>query len=335
MSARRKVLDEVLAERVQTRRRVGDHASLGTSYEPRLSGRCSRSRRAGARAQLIGSCALRGVRRARGPSAVGSIAGDRARRPLATCSSPGAHCARPARGLDDAIWLDGRQRACQPARERRRRRWRCWCAMQLRDRSCASCREAGSSWPASRTSRRCTRRSVIGRRAARDRKGGTRRDRRGDRRSRRGRGRRLGCTGSPHVREARQSLRAVARRPARTRRHRTRRRGRQRASRRPRCWSSWPSARLARTSSTLQKQLRSSGYCARPVRLKGHVETCGEDGRWRSVWSTAHRAGRRAAQGVREPPRGDLPGVRRALPPGRLPPDRGRAARRQGRARTP
>ena len=37
---------------------------------------------------------------------------------------------------------------------------------------------------------------------------------------------------------------------------------------------------------TLQKQLRSSGYCARPVLLKGHVETCGADGRWRSTWST-------------------------------------------------
>lgn len=37
---------------------------------------------------------------------------------------------------------------------------------------------------------------------------------------------------------------------------------------------------------TLQKQLRSSGYCARPVQLKGHVETCGADGRWRSTWST-------------------------------------------------
>ena len=44
------------------------------------------------------------------------------------------------------------------------------------------------------------------------------------------------------------------------------------------------------------------------------------------------RARRRAAQGVREPPRGGLPPVRGALPPGRLPPDRRRAARRQGRA---
>ncbi len=37
---------------------------------------------------------------------------------------------------------------------------------------------------------------------------------------------------------------------------------------------------------TLEKQLRSTGYCARPVRLKGEVETCGADGRWHSVWST-------------------------------------------------
>lgn len=35
----------------------------------------------------------------------------------------------------------------------------------------------------------------------------------------------------------------------------------------------------------LQAQLRSSGYCARPVRLRGHVETCDGHGR-RRVWST-------------------------------------------------
>jgi hypothetical protein len=34
-----------------------------------------------------------------------------------------------------------------------------------------------------------------------------------------------------------------------------------------------------------EAQLRSSGYCARPVRLHGHVETCDGDGR-RRVWST-------------------------------------------------
>ena len=37
---------------------------------------------------------------------------------------------------------------------------------------------------------------------------------------------------------------------------------------------------------TLQKQLRSTGYCARPVLLDGYLETRGADGRWRSTWST-------------------------------------------------
>src|SRR3954463_618033 len=35
----------------------------------------------------------------------------------------------------------------------------------------------------------------------------------------------------------------------------------------------------------LQAQLRSSGYCARPVRLQGRIETCDGDGR-RRVWTT-------------------------------------------------
>jgi hypothetical protein len=34
-----------------------------------------------------------------------------------------------------------------------------------------------------------------------------------------------------------------------------------------------------------ESQLRSSGYCARPVRLEGRIETCDADGR-RRVWST-------------------------------------------------
>jgi hypothetical protein len=34
-----------------------------------------------------------------------------------------------------------------------------------------------------------------------------------------------------------------------------------------------------------EAQLRSSGYCARPVRLCGQIETCGEDGQ-RRIWST-------------------------------------------------
>jgi hypothetical protein len=34
-----------------------------------------------------------------------------------------------------------------------------------------------------------------------------------------------------------------------------------------------------------EAQLRSSGYCVRPVRLRGTIETCDKDGRKR-VWST-------------------------------------------------
>jgi len=45
-------------------------------------------------------------------------------------------------------------------------------------------------------------------------------------------------------------------------------------------------ARVARPDfDRLQAQLRSSGYCARPVRLQGHIETCDGDGR-RRVWTT-------------------------------------------------
>jgi uncharacterized membrane protein len=35
-----------------------------------------------------------------------------------------------------------------------------------------------------------------------------------------------------------------------------------------------------------EAQLRSSNYCARPVRLRGYVESCDADGRRRRVWST-------------------------------------------------
>jgi len=35
-----------------------------------------------------------------------------------------------------------------------------------------------------------------------------------------------------------------------------------------------------------EAQLRSSGYCAQPVRLRGHVDVCEADGRRRQVWST-------------------------------------------------
>src|SRR6266542_802718 len=34
-----------------------------------------------------------------------------------------------------------------------------------------------------------------------------------------------------------------------------------------------------------EAQVRSFGYCARPVRLRGHIEVCEGDGR-RRVWST-------------------------------------------------
>jgi Replication initiator protein, pSAM2 len=35
-----------------------------------------------------------------------------------------------------------------------------------------------------------------------------------------------------------------------------------------------------------EAQIRSSGYCARPVRLRGWVETCDADGGRQRVWST-------------------------------------------------
>ena len=45
-------------------------------------------------------------------------------------------------------------------------------------------------------------------------------------------------------------------------------------------------ARAARPDfARFEAQLRSSGYCARPVRLRGRIETCDGDGR-RRVWST-------------------------------------------------
>jgi Replication initiator protein, pSAM2 len=35
-----------------------------------------------------------------------------------------------------------------------------------------------------------------------------------------------------------------------------------------------------------EAQLRASGYCARPVRLRGHIEACDHNGRRRLLWST-------------------------------------------------
>ena len=83
----------------------------------------------------------------------------------------------------------------------------------------------------------------------------------------------------------------------------------------------------------LQAQLRATGYCAQPIRLQGPRRDL------RGRWALAHgvvdadRARRRAAQGLWQPARGDLPGMRRALPRRRVPADRGRDARRQGRSR--
>ena len=66
-----------------------------------------------------------------------------------------------------------------------------------------------------------------------------------------------------------------------------------------------------------EAQLRSSGYCARPVRLQGTSRSARARPPTRVV--DRQRARRRAAQGVRQPPRGRLPAVRRALPRRRLP----------------
>ena len=75
--------------------------------------------------------------------------------------------------------------------------------------------------------------------------------------------------------------------------------------------------------------------CTRPVRLRGWSTTI--DARTGEVVETLrHRppAGRHPLQALRHPPRVRLPGLRRGLPVGRLPPDRSRPARRQGRSRT-
>ena len=82
-----------------------------------------------------------------------------------------------------------------------------------------------------------------------------------------------------------------------------------------------------------ERQLRSAGYCRHPVRLRGQVD--GIDvatGEVRTIFSTADRAGRDAAEVLRQPPRGGLPVVRGGLPRRRVPARRGRPARRQGRA---
>ena len=70
----------------------------------------------------------------------------------------------------------------------------------------------------------------------------------------------------------------------------------------------------------LEAQSRSSGYCARPVRLVGHVETCIGDGRRR----VGARAPSPTASSVRRAATAAKPSARRAraLPPRRLPPHR-------------
>ena len=69
-----------------------------------------------------------------------------------------------------------------------------------------------------------------------------------------------------------------------------------------------------------ERQLRSTGYCRRPVRLRGQVDAIdlatGEVG---TVYSTDARARRDAAEVLRQPPRGGLPVVRAHLPRRRLP----------------
>jgi hypothetical protein len=35
-----------------------------------------------------------------------------------------------------------------------------------------------------------------------------------------------------------------------------------------------------------EAQLRSSGYCSRPVRLQGHIDVCDGYGRRQQVWTT-------------------------------------------------
>jgi hypothetical protein len=58
-----------------------------------------------------------------------------------------------------------------------------------------------------------------------------------------------------------------------------RQRGEQRSRTSPRCCIERPDF------AAFEAQLRSSGYCARPVRLAGRVEVCEGGGR-RGVWST-------------------------------------------------
>ena len=83
-----------------------------------------------------------------------------------------------------------------------------------------------------------------------------------------------------------------------------------------------------------ERQLRSTGYCRQPVRLRGQVDAIdAATGEVVTVYSTDARARRDAAEVLRQPARGRLPVVRADLPRRRLPARRERDARRQGRAR--
>ena len=81
-----------------------------------------------------------------------------------------------------------------------------------------------------------------------------------------------------------------------------------------------------------ERQLRATGYCRRPIRLRGRVDAVDlATGELRTVYSTDARARRVAADVLRQPPRSGLPLVRGDLPRRRVPARGGGHARRQGR----
>ena len=83
-----------------------------------------------------------------------------------------------------------------------------------------------------------------------------------------------------------------------------------------------------------ERQLRSTGYCRRPVRLQGRVDSLdATTGEVVASYSTDRRARRNAAEVLRQPARGRLPVVRADVSRRRVPARGERDARRQGRAR--
>ena len=75
-----------------------------------------------------------------------------------------------------------------------------------------------------------------------------------------------------------------------------------------------------------ERQLRATGYCRRPIRLRGRVDAVDlATGELRTVYSTDARARRGAADLLRQPPRSGLPLVRGDLPRRRVPARRRRA----------